>query len=118
MSFILDNDHDGRLLLDDLADYREESEHVSARASRAACGIPSIGTPPPGITPFERRWYFRTPAELAADNAYDLLITHYNTECDTYFLALDKFKDAQNDQPQSHLRRPVRPVWPRRGQTA
>lgn len=114
MSFVLNPHRDGTLLLDDQADHREESERVSERASRAASGVPSIGTPPPGITPFERRFYFGTPAELAADDAYDVLVDRYNAESLLYFEALDRFKEAQHDQTQTHLRRPCRPVWPRR----
>jgi hypothetical protein len=100
----------------DRYDDRLETERHSEAASRAACGVRSIGTPPPGITAWERRYYFRTAAEIAADSAYDAQIERYNAEALIYFQALDQYKkDCQHDQAHRHLPRPVRPVWPRRG---
>ena len=97
----------------DRYDDRLETERHSEAASRAAFGV---GMPPPDITAWERRYYFRTAEQVAADVAYDAQVERYNADAVIYFQALDQWKkDRQHDEAQSHLQRPVRPVWPRRG---
>ncbi len=100
----------------DRYDDRLETERYSEAASRAACGH-SLSTPTWDITAWERRYYFRTAAEKAADDIYDAQVEKYNAQAVTYFQALDEYqKECQNDPAQSTLPRPCRPVWPRRGQ--